>query len=419
MIVSALANHLWQSTWFALAAALLAVLVRKDTARIRYWIWLAASVKFLIPFSLLTWVGGQFIFQIADDKALLPYVQSVAAPLTAVTVAIGPITGGRKDLLLALWLLGTLVIVSRWLVQSSCARGIVLRGEHCDIRAPIPVLQSREISEPCVVGIFDPVLLWPAQLASQLTEQQLASVLAHEAGHVRRRDNLMAALHTLVTAAFWFHPLVWWIGSKLMEMREHACDEAALAEGHEPHAYAEAILRVCRHSVQARSACISRASDGDLNARIRCIMSEKPRVRLVRVRRAIACAALLGCVALPVAAGMNVVSVADIHVAVGTQSMRVSGHDGPSFINADDTHVYARNVSLRELIAHAYEVDAHDVTGPYDLIDATRYDLDLRSADGAGDARQLVVNLLEQQFNIEFTVRPTVLSQPRQSVDRL
>ncbi len=53
-----MANHLWQSTLFALLAAILALALRKNQARVRHRLWLAASLKFLIPFSLLTSLGA-------------------------------------------------------------------------------------------------------------------------------------------------------------------------------------------------------------------------------------------------------------------------------------------------------------------------------------------------------------------------
>jgi bla regulator protein BlaR1 len=52
-LAPALGNHLWQSTLFALAAGVLTLTLRNNHARTRYWLWLAASVKFLVPFSLL------------------------------------------------------------------------------------------------------------------------------------------------------------------------------------------------------------------------------------------------------------------------------------------------------------------------------------------------------------------------------
>src|SRR5689334_16267848 len=53
-----IANHLWQSTLFAAAAALLTLAFRQNRAQTRHWLWLAASCKFLLPFSLLVSAGN-------------------------------------------------------------------------------------------------------------------------------------------------------------------------------------------------------------------------------------------------------------------------------------------------------------------------------------------------------------------------
>ena len=58
-VAPAMANHLWQSTLFAIAAGLLTLFLRKHHAKARHWLWLAASLKFLIPFSLLISVGSR------------------------------------------------------------------------------------------------------------------------------------------------------------------------------------------------------------------------------------------------------------------------------------------------------------------------------------------------------------------------
>ena len=52
-----LANHLWQSTAVTGMAWLLALSLRHNHARTRYWVWMIASVKYLIPFSLLITAG--------------------------------------------------------------------------------------------------------------------------------------------------------------------------------------------------------------------------------------------------------------------------------------------------------------------------------------------------------------------------
>ena len=69
----------------------------------------------------------------------------------------------------------------------------------------------------------------------------MEAMLAHEVAHVRRRDNLTAALHMLVEAMFWFHPLVWWMERRLVEERERACDEEVVEMGGD----AERMPRAC------------------------------------------------------------------------------------------------------------------------------------------------------------------------------
>ena len=51
-------HHLWQSTVFVLLTGLLAFALRKNSPKIRYWVWLSASLKFLIPFALLVNLGS-------------------------------------------------------------------------------------------------------------------------------------------------------------------------------------------------------------------------------------------------------------------------------------------------------------------------------------------------------------------------
>jgi hypothetical protein len=105
-------NHLWQSSCFALLAGLLAFVLRKNSPEVRYWVWLSASIKFLIPFALLVSLGSlvprptrrpvsvaapvftNTLVQIAQpiSPALKPTV-SVHTPLDWVPLAIGVVWG--------------------------------------------------------------------------------------------------------------------------------------------------------------------------------------------------------------------------------------------------------------------------------------------------------------------------------------
>jgi len=57
-LVHSASSHLVQSTLFAGAAALLTLAFRANRAQVRFWLWLSASLKFLIPFALLSIAGS-------------------------------------------------------------------------------------------------------------------------------------------------------------------------------------------------------------------------------------------------------------------------------------------------------------------------------------------------------------------------
>lgn len=60
--MSGIFNHLWQSTLFAAAVALACSALRQNSPRLRYWLWLAASLKFLVPFAVIVSMGARVQF---------------------------------------------------------------------------------------------------------------------------------------------------------------------------------------------------------------------------------------------------------------------------------------------------------------------------------------------------------------------
>src|SRR5579871_1470539 len=236
---TALANHLWQSTLFAGTAALLAFVLRRDSARTRYLLWFATSLKFLIPASLLVGLGSQVEWRSlhAVVPPVAPAVAQIGRPFTVpdevrVTETLAP----EKPtllcyLLIGIWAVGCGIACVRWGWLWRRMRISSKRSAPLPIGCPIEVRSSPGLLEPGVFGIWRPVILVPQGIADRLSPHQIQAVLAHEMCHVNRRDNLTSAIHMAVSAAFWFHPLVWWIGAKLVEEREVACDEEVLRQG--------------------------------------------------------------------------------------------------------------------------------------------------------------------------------------------
>jgi hypothetical protein len=88
-VIDWLIDHLWQSTLFALGAALLTLAFRKNGAKVRFFIWFAASVKFLIPFSVFVWLGEHLRWETAPSfrsdfgSSILGQIAQPAAVVTS------------------------------------------------------------------------------------------------------------------------------------------------------------------------------------------------------------------------------------------------------------------------------------------------------------------------------------------------
>jgi len=103
---------------------------------------------------------------------------------------------------------------------------------------------------------------------------------------------------------FWFHPLVWWIGARLVEERERACDEAVLSLGSEPGDYAEGVLAVCKSYLESPLYCVSGVTGSNLKKRIQVILSGRMPGALSSVKKVVLVLAGIGAVAGPVGVGM-------------------------------------------------------------------------------------------------------------------
>jgi bla regulator protein blaR1 len=398
--LSPLANHLWQSTLFAAAAAVLTLAFRKHRAGVRYGLWLAASMKFLIPFSLLVALGGQFQWRTAPAiaRSRVPSaIEQISQPFapSAATAMSAPVRSAPSRLpaiLFAVWLAGFLMNALRWSVDWRRIRATVRAASPLPLRLSIPVMSTPARMEPGVFGIRRPVLLLPEGIADRLTPAQLDSILAHELCHVRRRDNLAAAVHMLVEAVFWFHPLVWWIESRLVEERERACDEAVLAASRDPEVYAESILTVCKFSLGSPLVCVSGVTGGNLKQRIEAIMLNqeartlKPHGKLLLASAGVAALAapiFLGVMNAPPARAQEASGKPPVFEVASVKRNDSGERRMGSRIEPGGRYI-AQNVPLYWLIADAYRVpfQSSRLSGGPEWIRSERYDIEAKPEKG-------------------------------------
>lgn len=252
-----------------------------------------------------------------------------------------------------------------------------------------------------------------------LEPHQLHAVLVHELCHIRRRDNLASALHMLVEALFWFHPLVWWVGARLVAERERACDEEVLRRGSEPREYAHGILNVCRWFVESPAPWGAGVSGADLKLRIEAILSGRFAARLSPIKKAALAAAGLAALAAPIAAGIlpqsALAPAPKLHFDVA--SVRELG-PGPVLkggytVGAHITpgRVTAQCADLNSLIRFAYHLPAFPPIaglpswgkapcGTYTFVNTFQIEATMPSGATDVQAQEMMQTLLAERFKL-------------------
>lgn len=95
------------------------------------------------------------------------------------------------------------------------------------VRKSVQVFESAIVQVPAVVGWLRPLILVPAKFVTGLSDEELRAILAHELAHIRRRDYLVNLGQIFVENLLFYHPVVWWLSSRIRQEREYCCDDIA------------------------------------------------------------------------------------------------------------------------------------------------------------------------------------------------
>jgi uncharacterized protein (TIGR03435 family) len=234
----------------------------------------------------------------------------------------------------------------------------------------------------------------------------------------------------LVQAVFWFHPLVWWIGTRMMTERERACDEAVLGSGHEPRVYAQGILSVCEFYVAQPLECVAGVTGADLKKRIEDVMKKRITSDLNFGKKALLAAAGVAAIAAPMVVGMldaprlraqsrqrlafEVASIRE-NKAPSERGFGLQFLPGGKFI--------AKGAPFSLVAATAFDVpfQSNRVTIVPEFLRKTFYDIEASAGEGAIPAgtpvkerdaklRQMLQTLLEDRF--KMMIRREMKDQP-------
>ena len=157
-----------------------------------------------------------------------------------------------------------------------CVETISRLTTYLRITRPVSFAVSLSVSAPVVIGHVKPLVLLPVAALSGLSPSQLEAILAHELAHVRRHDYLVNLIQTVIETLLFYHPAVWWVSNQLRVLREHCCDDLAVAACGDRKGYVQALVGLEQLRRQSPLLALG-ATDGPLFARARRVLSETDR----------------------------------------------------------------------------------------------------------------------------------------------
>ncbi len=255
--MSLLQNTAYGGIMILAVAVLRRVLKDKLVPEARLALWAVCLFRLLTPAapeSVLSLWGllGRDVqdIPVSGPDVLAPVSGGTFAPAVQMGTALAPVEGGNPwgTVLAAVWVIVGAALAARfalsYLRTRRAVRCAIPLGRDDPRYAPLPkCARLREGSmdgAPLTFGAVRPTVV----LTPGLSGEKLVCVLAHEAVHAKRRDNLWHYVMAAALAVHWWNPAVWLMSRLLRRDIELACDRAAVKKlGAEKRAeYASALL---------------------------------------------------------------------------------------------------------------------------------------------------------------------------------
>ena len=153
------------------------------------------------------------------------------------------------------------------LARLADARGVSL---------PVELLEHEAVPGPMTFGISKPVIVLPLD-AREWSEDELRRALMHELEHIQRGDWVMQIVARIVSAVYWFHPLVWSAWRRLCLEAERSCDDAVVIS-EERTDYAEQLVTLAqRMAATPAQPMLGMANRSDLSTRVTAVLDDRLR----------------------------------------------------------------------------------------------------------------------------------------------
>jgi beta-lactamase regulating signal transducer with metallopeptidase domain len=285
-----LLNSLWQMAFLWLVYVFFTNIFRRTSAGIRH------GLAVLLLGVGTVWAGISFFntFQSADDP--MQSYQLDIPYFSQAHWAGSTLLAGRKLIdesipwCSTLYLLTLIFLFVRYVKQYLYSRRLMYTGlskttpelrvftaqtsRRMGIKKEIGIWLSSLVEGPVTLGALKPIILIPLATASNLTPQQVETLILHELAHIRRHDYLLHLWVAALEVLFFFNPFSKLLIRSIQKEREHRCDDLVLQFRYDPHTYVSALLALAKGIQRSPRLALAAAGSNDrlLLGRVRRIL---------------------------------------------------------------------------------------------------------------------------------------------------
>jgi TonB family protein len=263
-------------------AFLVALVLRKGSASIRYAVWTCTlAAVLLLPVAMLgpAWNLDSVVAQPGQQAE--PSMLVVIHARQPVQAPVWP-----QKLPMMIWIVGAAAMLARVVAGHLRVRLLFGKAEEireagwlaiagetaASIRFQRAVLLKRSTATdvPLSYGLFRATVLLPGE-SEQWTDERRRIVLAHEMIHARRLDSMWGLVAQCALAVNWFNPLAWLAARQFRKEQERSCDDAVVASGTANTVYAAHLVDLAR-SIAIPEPALGMAERFDLEGRVRALL---------------------------------------------------------------------------------------------------------------------------------------------------
>lgn len=192
------------------------------------------------------------------------------------------------------------------------------------------------IPTPFILGMFNPRIFLP----SDLSQEQIHSVVAHERAHIARWDHWWKPLGFLLLSIHWFNPLVWIAYGLLCRDIELACDERVIQNmtASQKQAYSEVLLS-CSLPRKFITACPVAFAEVGVKERVKRVLTFRKPTVWVMIAATVVCVLAAVCfLTNPVKSEPPTMTVSQMSITaenVTNTGMTLTYHPENAFLDVD------------------------------------------------------------------------------------